>query len=129
MQVDNIFKLINKYRAEEDQLSAGFGFILQNNRKILDTFLRKLGIRLSAKELKQVDIETQVSYDFGSSRIDLQLTIYNNFLVFLESKFGFWVCKDRLREFHSKFHIWSVCFVLTFHYSLETFFHPCYNSF
>lgn len=86
MQVDNIFKLINKYRAEEDQLSAGFGFILQNNRKILDTFLRKLGIRLSAKELKQVDIETQVSYDFGSSRIDLQLTIYNNFLVFLESK-------------------------------------------
>lgn len=86
MKVDNIYKLINKYRAEEDQLSAAFGFILKNNRKLMDEFLRKVDIKLSAKELKGVDAETQVPYDSGKSRIDLQLTIYDNFLVFLESK-------------------------------------------
>jgi len=86
MKVDNIYKLINKYRAEEDQLSAAFGFVLKNNRKLLDLFLIKAGVKISPKDLKRVDIETQVSYDSGKSRIDLQLTIYNNFLIFLESK-------------------------------------------
>ena len=86
MLVNNVFALINKFNKEEDQLSAGFGFILKNNRKMLDLFLRKVGIRLTNKELKLVDIETQIPYDSGGSIIDLQLTIYNNFLVFVESK-------------------------------------------
>ena len=86
MLVNNIFGLVNKFSKEEDQISASFGFILKNNRRILDSFLRKMKINLRRNELKKVDIETQVSYDSGESRIDLQLTIYDNFLVFVESK-------------------------------------------
>ena len=32
--VDNIFNLVKKFSKEEDQLSASFGFILKNNKKI-----------------------------------------------------------------------------------------------
>lgn len=86
MHVDNIFELINKFSKVEDQISAGFGFILKNNTKILHKFLSKVKIKLKRKELKKVDIETQVPYDSGESRIDLQLTIYDRFLIFMESK-------------------------------------------
>ena len=86
MRVNNIFELVNKFSKEEDQISAGFGFILKNNMKILHTFLNKIKVNLKPKELKKVDIETQVTYDSGKSKIDLQLTIYDRFLVFVESK-------------------------------------------
>lgn len=86
MRVDNIFELVNKFSKEEDRISAGFGFILKNNKKILRNFLNKVKINIKPKELKKVDIESQISYDSGESRIDLQLTIYDKFLVFLESK-------------------------------------------
>ncbi len=86
MHVDNIFELINKFSNEEDQVSAAYGFILKDNAKIVQKFLNKIEINLKPKELKRVDIETQVSYDSGESRIDLQLTIYDRFLVFIESK-------------------------------------------
>ena len=51
MLVNNIFNLVNG--KQEDQLSASFGYILKNNIKILDSFLRTLGIILSKKELKE----------------------------------------------------------------------------
>jgi len=86
MRVDNIFELINKYSNEEDQISASFGFILKNNKKILDKFLKIIKIELKPRELNEVDIETQVPYEVGGSRIDLQMTVYDKFLVFLESK-------------------------------------------
>lgn len=86
MRVDNIFELVNKFSKEEDQISAGFGFILKNNTKILRKFLNKIKVNLKPMEFKKVDIETQVPYDSGESRIDLQLTIYDRFLVFVESK-------------------------------------------
>lgn len=86
MQVDNIFELVNKFSKEEDQISASFGFVLKNNKKILKKFLNKIQINIKPKELKKVDIETQVPYDSGNSIIDLSLTIYNRFLVFIESK-------------------------------------------
>ena len=86
MRVDNIFELVNKFSKQEDQISAGFGFILKNNPQILCNFLDKIKIKLTPKQLKKVDIETQASYDSGESRIDLQLTIYGEFLVFVESK-------------------------------------------
>ncbi len=86
MRVDNIFELTNKSRKEEDQLSANFGFILKNNKEILNLFLKEIGIKLLPKELKQVDIETQISYNSNESKIDLQLTVYSKFLVFIESK-------------------------------------------
>lgn len=86
MRVDNIFELVNKFSKEEDQISAGFGFILKNNPKILNRFLNKIKINLTPKELRKVDIETQTSYDSGESRIDLRITLYNEFLVFVESK-------------------------------------------
>lgn len=84
MQVSNIFNLVNG--KQEDQLSASFGFILKNDIKILDSFLRTLGIILNRKELKIADIETQATYDSGESRIDLHILIPNRFLIFLESK-------------------------------------------
>lgn len=86
MRVDNIFELVNKFSKEEDQISAAFGFILQNNLKILRKFLNTIKIPFERKELRRVDIETQVSYDSGESRIDLQLKVYGKFLVFIESK-------------------------------------------
>jgi|TARA_B100001964_G_scaffold150903_1_gene166058 hypothetical protein len=86
MKVNNIFDLVNKFSKEEDQISAAFGFILSYSPKILNKFLCKLNIRLTKKELKNVDIETQVTYESGESIIDLQLTTYDNFLIFLESK-------------------------------------------
>jgi hypothetical protein len=86
MRVDNIFELINKFGKEEDQISAAFGFILKNNRRILRAFLDTIKVNASPKELKKVDIETQVPYDSGKSRIDLQISLYDKFLVFVESK-------------------------------------------
>lgn len=84
MLVGNIFSLI--HGKQEDQLSSSFGFILKNNRPILKKFLEHINIRLTEKELKAVDIETQTTYDSGESRIDLHLLIPNRFLIFLESK-------------------------------------------
>jgi hypothetical protein len=86
MRVDNIFELVNKFSKEEDQISAGFGFILKNNKKILRTFLANIKLNLRPRDLKKVDIETQTPYDSGESRIDIQLTVYGRFLVFVESK-------------------------------------------
>lgn len=86
MYVDNIFNLLNKFDKEEDQISASFGFLLKQNKKMLKNFLDKINITISKKELNHVDIETQATYDSGESRIDLQLAIYGEFLVFLESK-------------------------------------------
>lgn len=86
MNVDNIFNLVNKFSKEEDQISATFGFILKNNKKVLNKFLKKILINVKPKELKKVDIETQTPYNSGNSIIDLQLTIYDKFLVFIESK-------------------------------------------
>ena len=86
MRVDNIFELVKKYDKEEDQISAGFGFVLKNNPGILRRFLTEVGLDLKPKELKVVDVETQVEYGSWKSRIDLQLTIYGKFLVFVESK-------------------------------------------
>ncbi|MBU1993027.1 PD-(D/E)XK nuclease family protein [Patescibacteria group bacterium] len=48
--------------------------------------MKKLDIIVGAKELRNIDIETQVSYDSGTSRIDLQILLQNRFLIFLESK-------------------------------------------
>lgn len=86
MKVNNIFNLLNKFDKEEDRISAGFGFLLSNNKKLLKHFCDKINIALSRKDLGKVDIKTQIAYDSGKSRIDLQLTIYGRFLVFLESK-------------------------------------------
>lgn len=84
MLLNNIFNLV--HGKQEDQLSANFGFVLKSNPKILNAFLTKLGIRLTRKELKDVDIETQTTYEGGQSRIDLHILIPNRFLIFLESK-------------------------------------------
>ena len=75
MLVDNIFKLINRFGAKEDQLSAGFGVVLKNNKKVLEKFLKKIRISVKSKNLNKIDIETQIAYDSGESRIDLQLVI------------------------------------------------------
>jgi len=88
MLVNNIFNLVNKFGTAEDQLSAGFGFILKNHPKVLMALLKKLGLPIDKKIIKITDIETQVVYESGNSRIDIQLNCPGNFLVFIESKVG-----------------------------------------
>ncbi|MFH0978970.1 MAG: PD-(D/E)XK nuclease family protein [Candidatus Woesearchaeota archaeon] len=70
----------------EDQISASFGFLLRSYPRLLEGFLGRMEIRVPRKELKKVSIETQVTYDSGKSKIDLQISLYNEFLIFVESK-------------------------------------------
>lgn len=86
MNVSNIFHLLNRFDKQEDRISAAFGFFLNNNKKVFNEFLEKLKIKFTSKDLKNLEIETQVSYDSGESRLDLQLKSYGKFLIFLESK-------------------------------------------
>lgn len=86
MLVHNVFELINKFDKVEDQISAGFGFLLQNHPALLRKFLQKIRINPGRVDTRQVDIETQVAYDAEKSRIDLQIVLGGEFLVFLESK-------------------------------------------
>ena len=89
----NVFNLVHRFGKEEDQISANFGFILNVNRVVLLDFLKLLGIpihTISKKDIKSIDIETQVPYKFGNKHgiIDLQIKLPNKFLIFLESKLG-----------------------------------------
>ncbi len=88
MLTDNIFKLLKKVSKDEDQLSASFDFLLKEDAEILNNFLKKLGITLSRRDLKRVDIEALVPYVFKSktSIIDLQIEMPGKFLIFIESK-------------------------------------------
>ncbi len=94
MRTDNIFHLLNRFAAHEDQISAAFGVILQAHPQALLALLRRLRISTTAlapKDWRRIEIETQVSYgkeEDAQSRIDLQIRLPNRFLVFLESKLG-----------------------------------------
>jgi hypothetical protein len=92
MRTANIFHLVHRFGAKEDQISASFGFILQANPPALQALLDRLGLaRVTNRELREIDIETQVPYsgiDSPTSRIDLQIRLPGRYLVFLESKLG-----------------------------------------
>lgn len=95
MNVGNLFDLVHHFGNEEDQISANFGFILKINRAVLKYFLgKKLAIpmrNIKDKELREIDIETQISYGGKAgerSKIDLQMKFAGRFIVFLESKLG-----------------------------------------
>lgn len=94
MRTDNVFHLVHRFGNQEDQISAGFGFILRMNPPVLLTLLRRLRIptsRLSNKDLRMIQMETQVPYtgkEEEQSRIDLQIKLSGRFVVFLESKLG-----------------------------------------
>ncbi len=94
MRTDNVFHLLNRFAAHEDQISAAFGVILQANPSVLLTLFRLLRIpsrNLHPKDWKQIDVETQVPYpgqENESSGIDLQIRLPGSFLVLLESKLG-----------------------------------------
>lgn len=88
---DNVFSLVHHFGNEEDQISANFGFILKINEKALVQLLKMLRIpidKVSKKEIKNIDIETQVPYSSKDERgiIDLQIKLSNKFLIFIESK-------------------------------------------
>lgn len=90
MDVKNVFNLVHHFGNEEDQISANFGFILKTNKKVLKEFLESLCVTaLSRRELKNTDVETQVSFVEAQderSKIDLQIKSGDKFIVFIESK-------------------------------------------
>jgi len=94
MRTDNIFHLLNRFGNREDQISASFGVVLGANPPVLLALLRLLRIPtkgLTKKDLKLIEVETQVSHttkEDEHSRIDLQLRLPGRFIVFLESKLG-----------------------------------------
>jgi len=86
MNVENVFELVHHFGNEEDQVSACFGFILKVNNEVLYQFLKKTIETINKDEIKNVQIETQVSYDGGKNKVDLQIYLENKFLIFIESK-------------------------------------------
>lgn len=94
MRTDNVFRLVHRFGNQEDQISACFGVILQVNPPVLIALLRRLHIAtatLAKKDLKLIEVETQVPYtgrEDEHSRIDLQVRLPGRFIVFLESKLG-----------------------------------------
>jgi len=99
--VNNIFSLVHHFGNEEDQISANFGFILKINEPVLIETLKKLGIdtkQLRRKDIKKIDIETQVPYRTKGETdiIDLRIRLDDRFLIFIESKI--WGRKLRERQ-------------------------------
>lgn len=94
MRTDNVFHLLNRFAAHEDQISAAFGVILQAHPPALLALLRLLrlpAITMSKKDRVRIEVETQLSYgaeEDEQSRIDLQIRLPGRFLVLLESKLG-----------------------------------------
>lgn len=94
MLTDNVFHLLHRFGNQEDQISASFGVILGMNPPVLLALLRQLHIptaTLAKKDLKMIEVETQVSYtgkEDEQIRIDLQVRLPGRFIVFLESKLG-----------------------------------------
>ena len=92
--VRNVFNLVHHFGNEEDQISANFGFILSINRQtVLLDFLKRLEIetrKFKKKDIKNIDIETQIPYQVDGQRsvIDLQIKLDSRFLIFMESKLG-----------------------------------------
>ena len=92
ISVRNVFHLVHRFGKTEDQISANFGFILKTNLPALLDLLRRLGIPVSTirrKNLKKIDIETQVPYLKGvkeGGKVDLQIRLEEKFIIFLESK-------------------------------------------
>jgi hypothetical protein len=86
--------LVHRFGTKENQISASFGFILKINQPVLEDFLEQLDLHisgLSKKDVKKIDIETQVPYMSGEQKggkIDLQIKLEGQFMVFLESKLG-----------------------------------------
>jgi len=91
LSAENIFNLVNRFSAEEDQVSASFGFVLKANLDALTALLQKLEIdvsQLSSSQLKRIEIDTQVTYPAAKSRIDLRIGLAGVFLILFESKLG-----------------------------------------
>ena len=88
----NIFDLVHHFGKEEDQISANFGFILSWNKKALISFLKMLEIPVDSlsknKKIENIDIETQIPYsqEKEKGKIDLQIKLQDEFLIFIESK-------------------------------------------
>lgn len=94
MRTDNVFHLLNRFAAREDQISAAFGVILQAHPPALLALLRLLRLpatTTSKKDRVRIEVETQLPYgaqEDEQSRIDLQIRLPGRFLVLLESKLG-----------------------------------------
>lgn len=86
-RTDNVFNLVHHFGNEEDQVSANFAFILRINKNFLLRFLNEcLKLNVSKKDIKNIDIETQVVYSEKNSVVDIQITLGNKFFVIIESK-------------------------------------------
>jgi hypothetical protein len=93
VSVSNIFELVGRFGAEEDRLTASFGFLLKNDQKLFGGFARSLALDLKA--VAEYDITTQTAYRlFGfeesdeRNRIDLEIVRAGQVTILIESKIG-----------------------------------------
>jgi len=93
IDVSNIFNLVGRFGADEDRLTAAFGFLLKNDSQLFVAFAQALGLELGP--VAQYDMRTQTAYrrfgfDEGDdrNRIDLEIVLPTKLTVLVESKIG-----------------------------------------
>jgi len=87
-QLKNIFNLIQITDKKEPAISISFANILVNDRKILQKFLKNLGIVFHPKDFKSIVTATEPFYkNLGRrNRIDIEIKSNEKFLIFIELK-------------------------------------------
>jgi hypothetical protein len=88
IDVGNIFDLVGRFGAAEDQLTASFGFLLRHDSRLFRAFMTQVGFQQIPAE--PYDITTQTFYrQFGfdeSNRIDLEISATFRLSLVVESK-------------------------------------------
>jgi len=88
IKVKNVFDLIGRFGAEEDRLTASFGFLLNNDARLFRAFMAEVG--LTAASTASYDLLTQPFYPGfeEDNRIDLEISATFDLTCLVESKIG-----------------------------------------
>lgn len=88
IKVKNVFDLIGRFGAEEDRLTASFGFLLKNDARLFRAFMAEVGVTVASPA--SYDVLTQPFYAGfeEDNRIDLEISATFDLTCLLESKIG-----------------------------------------
>jgi hypothetical protein len=88
IRVDNIFDLVGRFGAEEDRLTASFGFLLKNDARLFRAFMAEVGVTVASPA--SYDLLTQSFYPGfeEDNRIDLEISATFDLTCLVESKIG-----------------------------------------